>query len=165
MHGLRFYVNEAILHHNKVKLIPKNFSKNSNLDDSDVSLPAFPSLTDLKLNNILVTPELMKKVTFTLDSTKVSVTDHIPVVVLKKCKPEFSWIYVSKGICFPDCRKVSSVVPVFKSVRERSVAKNYHSVSLLSVIRKVFKIFVNKTGLKKLFVCRHPTSPTLQALA
>ena len=90
MHGLRFYVNEAILHHNKVTLIPKNFSKNSNLDDSDVSLPAFPSLTDLKLNNILVTPELVKKVTFTLDSTKVSVTDHIPVVVLKKCKPEFS---------------------------------------------------------------------------
>ena len=91
MHVLGFYVNEAILHLNKVKLIPKNFSKNSNLDDSDIYLPAFPSLTDLKLNNIPVTSELVKKFTFTLDSIKASVTDHIPVVVLKKCKPEFSW--------------------------------------------------------------------------
>ena len=24
-HGVEFYVNEAILHHNKAKLIPKNF--------------------------------------------------------------------------------------------------------------------------------------------
>ena len=90
MHVLGFYVNEAILHHNKVKPVPKNFSKNSNLDDSDIYLPAFPSLADLKLNNIPVTPELVKKVTFTLDSIKASVTDHISVVVLKECKPEFS---------------------------------------------------------------------------
>ena len=90
MHVLGFYVNKAILHHNKVKLIPKNVSKNSNLDDSNIYLPGFPSLIDLKLNNILVTPELVKKVTFTLNFIKASVTDHIPVVVLKKCKPEFS---------------------------------------------------------------------------
>ena len=90
MHVLGFYVNEAILHQNKVKLNLKNFSKNSNLDDSDIYLPAFPSLTDLKLNNIPVTAELVKKFTFTLDSITASVTDQIPVVVLKKCKPEFS---------------------------------------------------------------------------
>ena len=90
MHVLGFYVNEANLHHNKVKLIPKNFPKNSNLDDSDIYLAAFPSLADVKLNNIPATPEFVKKVTFTLDSIKASVTDHTPVVVLKKCKPEFS---------------------------------------------------------------------------
>ena len=72
MHVLGFYVNKTILHHNKVKLIPKNFSKNSNLDDSNIYLPGFPSLTDLKLNNILVTPKLVKKVTFTLDFIKAS---------------------------------------------------------------------------------------------
>ena len=27
---------------------------------------------------------------------------------------------------FPDCWKVSSVVPIFKNVMERSMAKNYH---------------------------------------
>ena len=40
------------------------------------------------------------------------------------------------------------MVPVFKNVRERFMAKNYIHVSLLSVIRTVFKIFVNKAGLK-----------------
>ena len=44
---------------------------------------------------------------------------------------------------FPDCWKVPSVVPVFKNVGERSIAKNYHPVSLLSVIRKVFEKLVN----------------------
>ena len=39
----------------KVKLFAKNFSKNSNLDDSNISLPAFPSRTNLKLHNISVT--------------------------------------------------------------------------------------------------------------
>ena len=35
------------------------------------------------------------------------------------------------------------MVPVFKNVGERSIAKNYHPVSLLSVIRKVFEKLVN----------------------
>ena len=35
------------------------------------------------------------------------------------------------------------VVPVFRSVGERSIAKKYHPVSLLSVISKVFEKFVN----------------------
>ena len=48
-----------------------------------------------------------------------------------------------KESCFPDCRKVSSVVPVFKNVGKRSVAKNYRTVSLLSVVSKVFEKLVN----------------------
>ena len=35
------------------------------------------------------------------------------------------------------------MVPVFKNVGERSTAKNYHPVGLLSVISKVFEILVN----------------------
>ena len=46
----------------KVKLFAENFSKNSNLDDSGNSLPVFPSTTDLKLNNISVTPKMVEKV-------------------------------------------------------------------------------------------------------
>ena len=44
--------------------------------------------------------------------------------------------------CFPDCCKVSSVVPVFKNAEERSTAKNYRPVSLLSVVSKVFEKLV-----------------------
>ena len=66
-----------------------------------------------------------------LDLRKASGPDCIPVVVPKNCKPELSYILTElfnkclKGSCFPDCWKVSSMVPVFKNVGERSTAKNY----------------------------------------
>ena len=81
-----------------------------------------------------------------LDSSKASGPDCIPVVVLKNCEPELSYILAElfnmclKESCFPDCWKVSSVVPVFKNIGERSTAKNHHSVNLLSVISKVLSI-------------------------
>ena len=45
----------------KPKLFAKSFSKNSNLDDSGVSLPVFPSRTNLKLHNISITPKMVKR--------------------------------------------------------------------------------------------------------
>ena len=44
----------------KAKLIAKNFSKNSDLDDSGISLPIFPSRANLKMSNISVTPKMVK---------------------------------------------------------------------------------------------------------
>ena len=73
----------------KVKLFPKNFPKNSNLDDAGISLPIFSSRTNLKLH-ISITPNMVKKVIVNLDSSKVSGPDCIPVVVLKNCEPELS---------------------------------------------------------------------------
>ena len=35
------------------------------------------------------------------------------------------------------------MVPVFKNVGERSTAKNYHPVSLLYVVSKIFENIVN----------------------
>ena len=129
----------------KAKLFAKNFSKNSNLDDSDISLPVFPSRTNLKLHNISVTLKMVKKVIMNLDLSKAPGHDYIQVVVLKNCEFELSYILAQlfnkcmKDSCFPDCWKVSSVVPVFKNVGERPTAKNYHPVSLLSVVSKVFE--------------------------
>ena len=51
----------------KAKLFAENFSKNSNLDDSGISLPVFPSRTNLKLHNIYVTPKMVKKAIMNLD--------------------------------------------------------------------------------------------------
>ena len=76
----------------KAKLLAENFSWNSNLDDSGISLPAFPSRTNLKLYNISVTPKMVKKVIENLDLSKTSGSDCIPVVVLKNCEPELSYI-------------------------------------------------------------------------
>ena len=71
------------------------------------------------------------------------------MVVLKNCDPEHSYILAElfnmclKESCFPDCWKVLSVVPVFKNVGERSTGKNYHPVSLIFVVSKVFEELVN----------------------
>ena len=74
----------------KAKLFAENFSKNSNLDDSGISIPAFSSRTNLKLHNIPVTPKMVKKVTMNLDLSKASGPDCVPVVVLKSCELELS---------------------------------------------------------------------------
>ena len=50
----------------KVKLFAENFSKNSNLDESGISLPVFCSRVNLKLHNISVTPKMVKKNSMTL---------------------------------------------------------------------------------------------------
>ena len=80
---------------------------------------------------------MVKKVITNLDSSKGSGPESIPVVVLKNCEPQLSYILAElfnmclKDSCYPDCWKVSSVVPVFKKVGERSAPKNYCPVSLL----------------------------------
>ena len=108
----------------KAKLFAENFSLNSNLDDSGISLPVFPSRTNLKLHNISVTPKMVKKAIINLDLSKASGPDRIPVVVLKNCEPKLSYIFAElfnnclKESCFQDCWKVSSKVPVFKNVGE-----------------------------------------------
>ena len=88
----------------KAKFFTKNFSNNSNFGDLGISLPVFPSRTNLKLHNISITP---------------------------------------KESCCPDCWKVSSVVPAFKNAGGRFAAKSYCSVSLLSVVSKVFEKLVS----------------------
>ena len=126
---------------------------------TQVSLPVFPSRTNLKLHNISVTLKMVRKVVINLDLPNASGPGCIPVVVLKNCEPKLSYILAElsnkclKQSCFPDCWEVSSVVPVFKNVGERSTAKNYHPVSLLSVVSKVFEKLVNNRNVDHLEKC------------
>ena len=48
------------------------FSKNFNFDDSGISFPAFPSTTNLKLQNIPITPKKVEKFIIDLDFSKKS---------------------------------------------------------------------------------------------
>ena len=93
----------------KAKSFADNYSKNANLDDSDISLPLFLFRTNMKLHNISLTHKMVKKVIMNLDLSKSSGSDCIPVVVLKNCEPELSFILAElfnkclKESCFPDC--------------------------------------------------------------
>ena len=92
----------------KAKLFAQNFSENSDLDDSGISLPLFPCGTNLKLH-VSVTPEMVKNVMINLDLSKASSPDCIPLEVVKNCEPELSYILAElfnkclKEPCFPDC--------------------------------------------------------------
>ena len=48
---------------------------------------------------------------------------------------------------------MSFVVPVFKNAGERCMAKNYHTVNLLSVVTKVFEKLVNSMFVNHLEKC------------
>ena len=102
---------------------------------------------NLKLNGIPVTPKLVRKVITDINFSKASGPDCIPVVVLKKCEPELSYIPAEffnmclKKSCFPNSCRVSSVVLVSKNAVERYTAKNL--VGVLSVVTKIFEKLVN----------------------
>ena len=150
----------CLLHLIKQNCFLKIFSLNSNLDDSGIPLPVFPSRTNLKLHNMYVTPKMVRKVVMNLDLSKAPGLDCIPVVVLKNCEPELSYVLAElfynclKESCFPDCWKVLSVIPVFKNVGERSTAKNYHPFSFLFVVSNVFEKLVNNRVVDHLEKCR-----------
>ena len=77
---------------------------------------------------------MVKKVITNLDSSKASGPDIIPVVVLRNCEPELSYILPE---LFNICLK----------------SENYRPVSLLSVISKVFEILVNNRTVDHLEKC------------
>ena len=58
-----------------------------------------------------------------------------------------------KESSFPDCWKVSLVFLVFTNVWERTTAKNYGPVRLLSVVSEVFGILVNNNIVDHLERC------------
>ena len=78
---------------------------------------------------------MVKKVIMNLDLSNASGPHYIPVVVIKNCEPELSYILV------------------FKNVGKRSTAKNYSPVSLLSVVSKVFEKLVNNRIVDHLEKC------------
>ena len=92
----------------KEKLFAENFSKNSNLVDSGISVPVFSSRTNLR-QHISVTPKMVEKVIITLDLSKASGPDCIPVVLLKDSESELSHVLAEllnkclKESCFPYC--------------------------------------------------------------
>ena len=104
---------------------------------------------------------MVKAVTVNLDSSKASNAVCIQVVLLKNFEPELSYILAKlfnmclKESCLPDCRKVSSVVHLFKNIGERSTSKSYHPVSLLSVGSNVLKKIVTHKIVDHLEKCSH----------
>ena len=80
------------MHLIKQNCLLKTFLRTLILMTLVISLSVFPSRTNLKLHNISVTSKMVKKVIINLDLSEASGPDCIPVVVLKDCEPELSFI-------------------------------------------------------------------------
>ena len=76
----------------KAKLLTENLSKNFSFCDADITLPVFPSRTNLQLLNFSIAPKMVKEVMENLALSRASGTDGIPVVVLKNCEDELSYV-------------------------------------------------------------------------
>ena len=111
----------------KGKYFAGNFSINSILGGSGISLPAFPSKTNMKLHYISLIPKLVKKLTTNHDLSKASGPDCIPALLLKRCEPELSYILAE---LFSRCWK-ESWFNNFLAVN------NYSLISLISMVSKV----------------------------
>ena len=74
----------------------------------------FHSRTSLKLHNYALTSMIVKKVITNLNLSKASSPDCIPVVVLKNCGPEISYMLAQ---LFNECLR-QSCFPVLKSITD-----------------------------------------------
>ena len=102
---------------------------------------------------------MVEKIITDLNSSKAPGPDCMPIKIEKNCEPKHSYIVTElfnmcqKESCFPECCKSTSVVPIFKNVRERSAPKTDHPVSLLSVVRKIFGKLLNNMAVDRLWKC------------
>ena len=133
-----------------------NLSCNSTLDNGSQQLPDFQSLTKQRLSSMNITAKMVSHAIYDPDASKASGPYIIPAIVLKMCSPELSPVIAKlyniclAKSCFPSCWKSSPVVPVFKNDGERSAPGEYHPVSLLPIISKIFKSFINDSLTKHL---------------
>ena len=111
---LRTYVKLLIVFLTKINLLYLLYSTaqrccHLHLIEQNCLLPFFPFRTNLELHNISVTPKMVKKVITNLDSSKAYDPGCIPVMVLKNCESELSYILVEllimclKEFFFSDC--------------------------------------------------------------
>ena len=132
----------------KAEHFAQKFSRNSTLDDSGHPLPEFEARTHQVLSNICITPKKVATVIQSLDPSKATGPDGIPVVVLQRCCPELapvlSKLYnkLLSQPCFPSCWKIPNVIAAFKNSGDRSDSGNYRPISLLPIISKVFESLI-----------------------
>ena len=90
-----------------------------------------------------VTAEELKTITKGFKDGKAAGADNIPISIIKKTLDLISGLLsiinlsLSSGV-FPDRRKISKIIPIFKS-DNASLAQNYSPISILPAFSKIFE--------------------------
>ena len=131
----------------KANLLNAYFTSQTIPPDSNMPLPDFEFLTNARLNNIVITPSLVKRVLSNLDPSKASGPDEISNRVLKLCADSLCnplSVIFNKSLelgLFPDQWKEALVTAIFKKA-DRQLKVNYRPISLLCCLSKVFERLV-----------------------
>ena len=104
------FSSPEVLSSASAKLFAQTFSKNHNLDDPGISLSVCPSRTNLKLQNISISPKMVEKFIMNLGLSKAYGLDCVTVVVLKICETELCYILAKlfnkrRGLIFQIVRR------------------------------------------------------------
>lgn len=112
----------------------------------------FPTIQTSQIEQIFyftIIPKSSLPAISQLDMNKLSGSDKINVVILKKIVPKLSFIFSNIfNMClheslFPNWLKISSVAPIFGNAGAKSYHQKYRPTTMLSVISKLFERLIS----------------------
>ena len=131
----------------KAEILNNYFVSQTILPPATLPLPNFHYLTDARLDRIIVTPLIVKKILLSLNTSKAVGPDQIGNRILKECAESLSeplcnlfQSSLDQGI-FPTCWKDAMVTAIFKKI-DRLIKTNYRPISLLCCMSKVLEKIV-----------------------
>ena len=120
------------------------YHKSFTYDNAQSPTPEFPSLTQEKLEDIVVTKESVEEVLISLNPNKAAGPDEVESRLLKECATELAPILcgiyrksMDEGEV-PNKWKEAHVIPIHKK-GNKAIMANFRPVALTSVICKVFE--------------------------
>jgi hypothetical protein len=143
--------NDELITDDKTKatILNQYFIDQTILPPSTAPLPDVTYLTDTRLTNIKITPDIVKDLLTNLDISTSSGPDEISNRILRDCAPSLckplSDLFnksISLGI-FPDKWKEAIVTAIYKK-ENRQTKTNYRPISLLDCISKIFERIVHR---------------------
>ena len=136
--------------------VPPSYTSDNDIDNILIKFTNHPSIKTIKQNFDITSSKFsfqpvsvndVKQVIKDLKSNK-SVGGDIPTNILKECNFTFSTLAdcINKSFenkAFPDCLKEANVTPIFKK-DDPLDKENYRSVSILTLLSKVFEKLIYK---------------------
>lgn len=133
----------------KAELLNEYFSKQSNVEESNINLPNLNKVTDHSLNQITISEQDVRDAISLIDPSKACGPDSLHPRLLKEgacilCKPLTRLFNLSlANSSFPSQWKLANVTAVFKK-DDPSKPSNYRPISLLSCLGKLMERCVHK---------------------
>ena len=134
---------------NKANIFNDHFANQCTILKNGTSLPNFTFKTDSRLDNVVISSDIVLKIIKDLNPTKAHGWDGISIRMIEMCGVSLVvplMVIFEKAIetgVYPEIWKRGNIVPVHKK-ESKNLVKNYRPISLLPICGKIFeKIIYN----------------------